>query len=67
MKMITRVDTIKCPNCGHIQEVELEEPKAYPYWYSLVHDCEKCNYTIMESEWDKVKESKYPKGESNNN
>ena len=63
MKKITRIDTIIYPQCGYIQEVELEEPEAYPYWYSLVHDCVDCGYTIMESEWDTVRESKYPKGE----
>jgi len=41
-------ETIVCPNCGSIEKarVELDIPFAI-----YIHDCDKCGYTIMESEW----------------
>lgn len=43
-------EIIKCPNCGKIQRATVCH--TFP-WYSYVHDCEKCSYIIMESEWEK--------------
>ena len=51
MKTVT--EKIKCPECNTIQnaEVELTIPFA-----TYIHECEKCGYIIMESEWIKVEE-----------
>lgn len=45
-------ETIKCPNCKHIQKASVLH--TWPF-YSYVTNCEKCDYIIMESEWVKVK------------
>lgn len=39
---------IICPNCNSKQLGEVEE--TFP-WLTFIHECEKCNYIIMESEW----------------
>lgn len=44
-------ETIKCPKCGHIQRAEVLETAI---WNNYVHHCEKCEYVIMESEWETV-------------
>ena len=41
---------IKCPKCGKVQDAILEWQ-----WKWRVHNCEKCGYVIMESEWQEVK------------
>lgn len=43
---------IICPNCGAIELAEIEE--TVPFW-SYIHDCTKCDYCIMESEWNAAK------------
>ena len=50
MQIIT--EKIVCPNCGKTQ---LAEVGVNPIWNVYVHECKKCKYIIMESEWDKVK------------
>lgn len=46
-----RVEDILCPGCGSIQKatVVFTEP-----WFTYVHVCTNCAYTIMESEWEKI-------------
>ena len=46
---------IICPECGSI---ELAEIKETPLWNVYIHDCKKCGYTIMESEWNVATETK---------
>lgn len=46
-----RTDTIQCPECNTIQDATVEQVEGAP-WPSFVHTCEKCGYTIMESEWE---------------
>lgn len=50
--MENRVEKIVCPKCDKIQFSEVE---TTPFWDIYIHDCEECGYTIMESEWDRVK------------
>lgn len=45
-------EPIICPNCGRIQCAKVED--TIPFM-TYIHECEKCGYTIMESEWDKIK------------
>lgn len=42
---------IKCPECQTIQGAVIE--KTIPFG-TYIHDCVKCGYKIMESEWDTV-------------
>jgi len=47
---------IICPNCESIQDAIEEE--AYPFWI-YVHECTKCGYVCMESEWEKLSERSF--------
>jgi RNA polymerase subunit RPABC4/transcription elongation factor Spt4 len=40
--------TIICPNCQTVQIATLELTNPFPIF---IHECEKCKYLIMESEW----------------
>ena len=42
-------ETIICPKCGKVQVAKVEHTAPF---YSYVHECEKCGYTILESEWE---------------
>jgi len=44
------IEKIVCPNCDYIQEAKVLH--TIPFG-TYIHHCEKCNYTIMESEWNK--------------
>jgi hypothetical protein len=48
----THAERIICPSCKKVVEATVEH--TWPF-YSYVHFCE-CGYTIMESEWERVKE-----------
>jgi uncharacterized protein (DUF2225 family) len=52
-------ETIRCPDCGLIQDAIVEH--TIPF-YSYVHTCTFCGYTVMESDWEKVQEE--PKKET---
>jgi len=41
-------ETIKCPECGHIQTAMVQETEPF---YTYLHECYNCGYMIMESEW----------------
>lgn len=45
------VEHIHCPNCEDIQEATVLHTAP---WHSYVHTCTTCNYTILESEWEKA-------------
>lgn len=47
----TAVDIIICPQCESRQEVEVPLYEGAPWW-ALVHTCVKCEYVIMESDWE---------------
>jgi phage FluMu protein Com len=47
----THVEIIKCPECDTIQQAEVEHTTA---WNIYIHHCKNCNYTITESDWDKI-------------
>lgn len=49
---------IRCPECQTIQAAIVEQ--MFPWW-AYVHKCVKCEYVIMESEWDEVKPFCHPK------
>ena len=49
--MESHEEQIKCPECGQIQTAVVLH--TFPWW-SYIHECEKCKYIIMESEWDVV-------------
>jgi transcription elongation factor Elf1 len=42
---------IKCPACDTVQAAICEHTIPFK---TYIHDCEICEYTIMESEWDVV-------------
>ena len=42
---------IKCPACDTVQAAIVEYTTPFATW---IHHCSKCEYTIMESEWDIV-------------
>jgi DNA-directed RNA polymerase subunit RPC12/RpoP len=42
-------EVIKCPNCSKEQVAIVKH--TWPF-FTYIHDCEYCNYTIMESEWN---------------
>jgi len=46
----SHIEKILCPNCDYIQEAKVLH--TIPFG-TYIHHCEKCNYTIMESEWNK--------------
>jgi hypothetical protein len=41
---------IICPECGSV-ELATIDTSTVPWW-TYIHDCKSCGYTIMESEWD---------------
>ncbi|HET6224647.1 MAG TPA: hypothetical protein VFF27_00115 [Bacteroidia bacterium] len=44
-------DTIRCPECSQKQEAYV----AYGWPFATyIHICNRCNYTITESEWDVI-------------
>jgi len=47
----THTEKIKCPDCGTIQDATVEH--TIPF-HTYLHNCEKCNFTIMESDWEVV-------------
>ena len=52
--MRTETQTIKCPECGTIQQAEVSFAPLIG-WGDYIYDCEHCEYTITESEWEQVK------------
>lgn len=46
---------ISCPECQTVQKAAIVFDDRHP-WPIYVHDCIGCGYTIMESEWNEVKE-----------
>lgn len=51
--MNTHTEKIECPNCGDIQDAEVEHTTPF---HSYVHYCTECEYMIGESEWNVCKE-----------
>jgi len=51
----THTEKIKCPDCGTIQDATVEH--TIPF-HTYLHNCEKCNFTIMESDWEVVPNTK---------
>ena len=43
---------IICPNCGSVENAEIEISMPFNIY---IHYCSKCEYVIMESEWAKIK------------
>lgn len=43
---------IKCPSCDTVQAAIVDHT-TFPF-STYIHYCEKCEYIIMESEWDLV-------------
>lgn len=48
-------EKIICPECGQIQYAKVEDTIPFA---TYIHECEKCKYIIMESEWLRVEELK---------
>ena len=44
---------IECPECGSI-EIAVEDYTTAPF-PTYLHRCNKCDYVIMESEWNVIK------------
>lgn len=53
--MEQHTERIKCPECGTIQLANVMDTTL---WLVYLHDCEKCKYIIMESEWEVVEKPK---------
>lgn len=51
--METHTEEIICPNCEAIQEAEVEHTMP---WWTYIHECGLCGYTIMESEWNRTED-----------
>lgn len=51
--MESHIETIECPECGKVQRAIVEHSEP---WFTYVHTCIGCDYTIMESEWNKLPE-----------
>lgn len=51
MEIESHIENIICPECDSTQEETVEH--TFPF-YSYVHKCARCNYIIMESEWNRV-------------
>jgi C4-type Zn-finger protein len=49
--MKSHSETIRCPECG--QEQKAKVLHTIPFT-TYIHECIKCNYVIMESEWDEI-------------
>ena len=45
---IYHIETIKCPECNTVQKAKVYHKTPF---YDYTHECEKCGYIIMESEW----------------
>ena len=41
-------ETIVCPECNAIEHATVMHTVP---WYSYVHECTKCGYIVMESDW----------------
>ena len=48
-------EIIICPECNTIQEATVKQ--SIPFWV-YIHDCINCGYTIMESDWEKIVDTK---------
>ena len=48
-KFVFHEEQIICPMCEELQTATVEH--TIP-WYSFIHECSKCGYIIMESEWE---------------
>lgn len=46
--------TIKCPECGHEQPSVVTHPYGDPRPPLYHHECARCEYVIIESEWQEV-------------
>lgn len=49
-------DIIICPQCDTRQEAAVSLNEGDPWW-TMVHTCVKCEYVIMESEWEREGEN----------
>lgn len=49
-----KIEIIICPECNKLQKAKVEQIIPFPIY---IHNCKKCNYIIMESEWQTVKTS----------
>jgi Zn ribbon nucleic-acid-binding protein len=58
----SHVETIQCPECKTIQDALVLHTMPLA---TYIHDCVKCEYTIMESEWDLVLPPLPPNHQSN--
>ena len=49
--MKTETQKIKCPECNQVQEATVEHTIPFT---TFIHECDKCKYVIMESDWDVI-------------
>lgn len=49
--MTSHIEAIACPECNEEQFAEVLHTVPF---YSYVHTCRKCEYVIMESEWNRL-------------
>ena len=46
-----KIEIIVCPECNKLQKAKINNI-PFPVY---IHNCKKCDYIIMESEWQTVK------------
>lgn len=52
-------EKIKCPECSSIEDAIVIHAKTDFDWSTYIHDCSKCGYTIMESEWEEINPARF--------
>ena len=52
-----KIVTIICPACNQLQKAKINNIPFATY----IHKCKKCDYIIMESEWQTVKKTSHIK------
>lgn len=53
--MKTTAESIICPECGKVQKAKVKHTMPFD---TYIHECKKCKYIIMESEWQRVESDK---------
>ena len=51
MILKTTTEKIICPECGKVQKAKIKHTRPF---HTYIHECKKCKYNIMESEWLRV-------------
>lgn len=47
----TTIESIICPECSQVQKAKIKHTIPFD---TYIHECKRCKYIIMESEWQRV-------------